>query len=45
MARAVGKRSWALPHHWPRSQGIWALVMGKAAIATWRYFDRLEDEI
>lgn len=25
--------------------GIWALVMGKAAIATWRYFDRLEDEI
>ncbi|MCX7126811.1 MULTISPECIES: DUF1523 family protein [Aeromonas] len=25
--------------------GLWALVMGKAAIATWRYFDRLEDEI
>ncbi|WP_219593626.1 DUF1523 family protein [Aeromonas salmonicida] len=25
--------------------GIWALVMGKAAIATWRYFDRLEEEI
>ena len=25
--------------------GVWALVMGKAAIATWRYFDRLEDEI
>ncbi|MGX9080143.1 DUF1523 family protein, partial [Klebsiella pneumoniae] len=25
--------------------GIWALVMGKAAIATWRYFDRLADEI
>ncbi|TNH86167.1 hypothetical protein CF140_05570 [Aeromonas sobria] len=25
--------------------GLWALVMSKAAIATWRYFDRLEDEI
>lgn len=25
--------------------GVWALVMGKAALATWRYFDRLEDEI
>ncbi|MGL5030567.1 MAG: DUF1523 family protein [Aeromonas sp.] len=25
--------------------GLWALVMGKAALATWRYFERLEDEI
>lgn len=25
--------------------GLWALVMGKAALMLWRYFERLEDEI